>query len=242
LPWFINVLHTFGSDLKWNPHIHSICTAWWISFDHKQRISLHSKYIPYESLNARRKYNVINNIRIFLKQQHPDKCNTYKSLLSKLYKKERYIRCEPKITNLSIVIWYVSRYVYRPPLAQSRITHYDGNNVTIKYEHKQPKETRFTTFTGLEFIEHLARHIPNKYFHTVHYGWIFSSTHKQYFLELLIVILPNTIPRQKPCKLPAWFRERMIKSFGKDPLECPCCKTTLTLLQSFYTPYFPNTS
>jgi len=213
-----------------------ICTAWWISLNHSKRINVHDKFIPYTSLKSRRKYQVIHHFREFLKSQSQDTIDYYKPILAKVYKKERYIRCEPKITNLSIVIGYISRYIYRPPIAQSRITDYDGENITIQYEHKQPKETRTTTFTWNEFLWALARHIPEPYFHTVHYGWMFAPHCKFYYLDLIHLYCSNSVPRQLPPKLPSCYRQRMITSFWIDPLQCPCCKTNLTLQRISYNP------
>jgi hypothetical protein len=70
-----------------------------------------------------------------------------------------------KITN------YLGRYLYRPPIAESRITNYNQEDCTISitYQHKQPKETRHATIDVLEFIGNLFRHIPDKYFHMVQY-------------------------------------------------------------------------
>lgn len=111
-----------------------------------------------------------HQILLFLKNKSPADYDRYKLLLNQLYQKERYIRCEPKVSVITKVISYVARYFYRPPFSETRIESYDGEYLTFRYEHKQPKETRYTTFSAIEFILNVFRHLHDKHFASVRYG------------------------------------------------------------------------
>ena len=57
------VLHTFGSDLKFNPHFHVIVTAGGLSLDSKKWISAPQGFLmPEKGLKKRWKFNVIKSI------------------------------------------------------------------------------------------------------------------------------------------------------------------------------------
>ncbi|MEW6747073.1 MAG: transposase zinc-binding domain-containing protein, partial [Planctomycetota bacterium] len=45
LPGFMTVLHTFGSDLKWNPHLHMIVTAGGLRLDRERWVSAPRRYL-----------------------------------------------------------------------------------------------------------------------------------------------------------------------------------------------------
>lgn len=234
IPWFVSVLHTFWADIKRNCHIHMICTAWWISFDHSSVIKTTDTYLPYQMINKRRRYNVLSRLRSFFTSKHPQYLTWVNKFIDKLFQKERYVQCSKKLSTIRKTINYISRYFYRPPIWNSRIVWYDWTTIKIKYEHKQPKETRFKSLPVLDFLLSLIQQLPNRYSHGVRYWWIFSPKHKHFFLDL-IQLLTWAIP-SLPLFTPIWFRALMIHTFQKDPLLCSCCWITLSLKKVSYKP------
>lgn len=227
LPGFFSVIHTFWADTKRNPHIHTVCTTWWIHKDNWSRIELTDLFIPYKSLNSRRKYNLSHQILLFLKNKSPADYDRYKLLLNQLYQKERYIRCEPKVSVITKVISYVARYFYRPPFSETRIESYNGEYLTFRYEHKQPKETRYTTFSAIEFILNVFRHLHDKHFASVRYGWIFATACKKKYLQNLHLIVSFSNKSSKLPFIALTYRQRHYQSFWSDPLICPHCACSL---------------
>ncbi|PJE80135.1 hypothetical protein CI610_00901 [invertebrate metagenome] len=63
----------------------------------------------------------------------------------------------------------VSRYMMRPPIARSRLKHYDGNNVAFEYLDHKAKTYRKSTCAAEDFLEHLTQHIPDKDFPMIRY-------------------------------------------------------------------------
>ena len=63
IPGFYTVLHTFGSDLKFNQHFHVLITAGGLSLNKKKWIPAPKGFLmPEKGLKKRWKYNVINGI------------------------------------------------------------------------------------------------------------------------------------------------------------------------------------
>jgi hypothetical protein len=70
IPGMIAVLHTFGSDLKWNPHIHMVVTAGGLSLDGTRWVGGAKRYlVPAPLLATEWKLRVIEGIRRMHEQQ-----------------------------------------------------------------------------------------------------------------------------------------------------------------------------
>lgn len=64
-PGIVAVMHTFGSDLKWNPHIHILITEGGLSLNRARWIT--NEFIPWNMLRERWKFHVVNMLRPQLK-------------------------------------------------------------------------------------------------------------------------------------------------------------------------------
>lgn len=66
LPGNCSVIHTFGSQLNFNPHIHMLVTSGGLSNDRSRFIA--NSHIPWNMLKARWKYHVVTLLKPKLKQ------------------------------------------------------------------------------------------------------------------------------------------------------------------------------
>jgi hypothetical protein len=66
VPGIVMVMHTFGSDLKFNPHVHMLITEGGLSPDRTKW--LHNEFIPWAMLKARWKHHVVKALRPRLKE------------------------------------------------------------------------------------------------------------------------------------------------------------------------------
>ena len=69
---------------------------------------------------------------------------------------------------------YIGRYVKHPPIAESRITAYDGKQVIFWYKDTKSKRKITVKMDQFEFIRLLLSHIPEKNFKIVRYFAIYS--------------------------------------------------------------------
>lgn len=125
-PGFIMVLHTFGRDLKWNPHIHCLISEGGYSDDGFWRNISHFNYTYLR-----------NAFRTALLNEMEHKIgSSFKRVKAACYndhKKGFYVYAKPNKCNPNSVIKYIGRYLGRPVIATSRIDNYDGDNVTFHY-------------------------------------------------------------------------------------------------------------
>ncbi|XCN72196.1 MAG: transposase [Candidatus Electrothrix aestuarii] len=135
---------------------------------------------------------------------------------------------------------YIGRYMARPALAEHKITNYDGEEVTFWYiDHKT--EVKVTeAIPAKEFIQRLIDHIPLKGFKMVrHYG-LYSRRTKTIAIEILMDckrFIQKTFEFMKSDSRSLSWRERLVQSFGKDPLTCPNCKEKMFLWRIWHPDY-----
>lgn len=228
-PGFISVLHTFGRDLKWNPHIHMILCEDAVG---KSNIWKRFNHINYEGLRRSWQYCLLK----LMLELIPDP--SFKQLVDKLYTDHKngfYVNAPPIKHFSAQVINYIVRYAGRPVLAQSRIKHYDGKTVTFTYTPHGANVLVSETVDVLDFIGRLIIHIPDRNFKMIRYYGFYSNrhaAHKKYRLRRR-KLDASTVDFYK--RTYRSWRKRIGYSFGYDPMKCPC-GAYLVLIEIFIIP------
>ena len=131
IPGIIAVLHTFGADLKYNPHIHILVTAGGLYLDKIRWITDRRKYLlPEYGLKKRWKYRIISTIRQMLKEQKLNipllsaysTDSKIRKILNELWGKIWYVYIGKRLSNASYTIHYIGRYTKRPVISETRYT------------------------------------------------------------------------------------------------------------------------
>lgn len=151
-----------------------------------------------------------------------EKFKHLKNLVYKTSSKGFYVHA-PRIKsrNVKATVKYVIRYSGKPAMAQSRILDYDGEYITFWYDRHEDNKRIVEKIHAYEFIKRLIIHIYDKYFNVVRYYGLYAKKHK--FSDKLIHMLkPHVFNFRKQLKN---WRCRIILSFNKDPLDCPCGHT-----------------
>ena len=222
-PGFICVLHTFGRDLKWNPHIHCLISEGGLGNSGLWRNKTHFNYkLMRDSFQTA----LLNELQEHLGPSFKKvKASVYKNCENGFYIYAKPNKCKP-----ATVIKYIGRYLGRPVIATSRIDAYDGENVTFHYNRHEDETLVTETVPALEFIERLIRHIPEKHFKMIRYYGLYAR-HRDSDKNL-----NHAIAKEKYgiyLSFNKW-RECILGSFGYDPIKCPCCGTTMSFMELYY--------
>ena len=233
IPGIILVLHTFGKDLKWIPHIHCLVTEGassnvpncpendiWINFQH----------FDYEGFRKSFQYCLLKSMKEYLVNTlSPDDFITFKKLVNQLYKSYDngfYVRaCPFEGHNTDGAVKYLLRYFNRPAMAQSRILYYDGNYVVFYYQRHEDNMFVIEKVHVYDLIERLIIHIPDKHFKMLRYAGLYSSHKCVHFDKLLKKLSDSSIKIKKQF---ANWRARIELAFHYDPLICPFCNCSMT--------------
>ena len=220
---FIMVLHTFGRDLKWNPHIHCLISEGGYSDDGFWR---HVKHFNFNYLR--------NAFRTALLNEMEHKIGpSFKKIKAKCYNDHKqgfYVYAKPNLCDPKTVVKYIGRYLGRPVIATSRIDKYDGEMVTFHYHRHGDEKYIEETIPAIDFIKRLIRHIPEKHFKMIRYGGLYAR-HREIDSKLYRVISKS---KHHICRSFNQWRTAILSSFGYDPLKCPDCKHKMAFLELYY--------
>ncbi len=214
IPGIIAVLHTYGRDMKWNPHIHTIVTEGAMG---KNNVFKKFDFISYDALRKR-----FQKILLDLLEKEIGK-KDFKALKNFIYKKSNkgfYVYAEKKCSSSTeTMIEYAVRYTGKPAMAESRIIDYDGEFVTFWYQRHEDNKFVEEKIHVFEFFKRLIIHIPNENFKTVRYYGIYSKKHK--FHDKMIMLIKHQTHKLRD-SLNSW-RMMILKDFDIDPISCPKC-------------------
>lgn len=236
----ILVLHTFGSDLKFHPHLHVIVTGGGLSLDGQRWIALDPRFLmPHSGLKKRWRYNVVSMLREHNKKgllrfpataSYLKNMPCFNSLLNKLYTKYVwYVFIGASLVDPGPSIHYVGRYTKRAVLAEYRITFYDGKHIRFRYrDYAAGGKTSYKTLLVNTFIARLIRHIPDKHFPMIRHAGLFANRHKATYLSLCRAALNQKEKSLSKSAFPTW-QQRQTDYTGQDPFICPVCQSPLIL-------------
>ncbi len=222
-PGYIMVLHTFGRDLKWNPHIHCLISEGGYSDDGFWR---HVKHFNYNYLRNAFRTALLNDMESLIGP-------SFKTVKARCYSDHEhgfYVYAKPNLCDPKTVIKYIGRYLGRPVIATSRIDHYDGENVTFHYNRHEDDKYVVETIPAIDFIKRLIRHIPEKHYKMIRYGGLYAR-HRKIDNKLY-----RAIPRNKHHVYQSFnqWREAIFLSFGYDPLACSECGAKMMFLELYF--------
>ena len=222
-PGFICVLHTFGRDLKWNPHIHALISEGGSGNITPWRPVKHFDYTFLR--NAFRK--------VLLDKLTSKLGSSFKKIKNKIYHDHTqgfYVFAKPSLASPDHTIKYISRYLGRPVIATSRIDSYDGEYVTFHYTRHEDHKTVTEHIPALDFIKRLIVHIPEKHFKMLRYYGIYAKHHPQE-KRLRKAVSPE---KHRFFLRHSDWRNMILLSFGMDPLQCQKCGTSMLALEVYY--------
>ena len=221
-PGFIMVLHTFGRDLKWNPHIHCLISEGGYSDNGFWRRVKHFNYTYLRNAFCTALLNELESVI----------GPSFKKVKSQCYLEHKdgfYVYAKPNKCNPKSVIKYIGRYLGRPVIATSRIDKYDGEFVTFHYNRHEDDMYVEETIPALEFIEKLIQHIPDKHFKMIRYAGLYAR-HRAIDKHLV-----RAISHEKHSVFKDFnkWRHAILIAFGYDPLKCQC-GTTMLFLELYF--------
>ena len=158
LPLIISALHTYGRDIKFNPHIHLLvsCGGLLIKKDGSvgKKWKKHS-FFPYVMLHKRYKVLLVNILKKTILKYLQDHIEfsglscpfSLNNFFDHLLEINWYVHSSKELPSDKFTTTYICRYAKRPPIAESRILFYgklpDNKNtvfVTFCYKPRQDKE------------------------------------------------------------------------------------------------------
>ena len=216
-PGFFAFLHTFGRDLKWNPHIHILIAELKLGDNGSWKFW---KFFDYDALSKRFQKILLALLSKLLGKSF----SKLKNDLFRSYPNGFYVYAEPKkFKDIKSGVEYVTRYCGRVPISENRIINYDGHTVTFSYIDHKDNNYHEMSLSASDFILILLRHLLPYQFKIIRYYGFYKKKHLLHS-KMIPLIKPHSITFRKSLLK---YQSSILLSFHRDPYNCPKCDTKM---------------
>lgn len=174
---FTSILHTWGQNLMYHPHLHCIVPGGGLNSIGKWVSSPKKFFLPVKALSRKFRGKFLFYLKqakldFFGEQSYLSTPDNFNAFLSLLYKKEWYVYCKPPFKDAACVVEYLGRYTHRVAISNSRILNIENGNVCFKWrDYKDNNKWKVMTVSAAEFIRRFLIHIlPARFMKIRHYG------------------------------------------------------------------------
>ena len=178
---FTGILHTWGQNLMFHPHIHCIVPAGGLNALNKWIPSKKNFFLPVKVISRkfRGKYlalllNAFNNgaLKFFGDNKDLEHPSRFQNFLSPLYQKEWVVYCKPPFKTAATVVEYLGRYTHRIAISNHRILSAKDGNVSFKWrDYKDHNKWKVMTLSAHKFIRRFLLHVlPSRFMKIRHFG------------------------------------------------------------------------
>jgi hypothetical protein len=202
----IGVLHTWGRQLQFHPHLHFIVPGGGLRPDGlKWRSSRQPDWLlPQDAVAAALRQGMETALRASAPKLHaqvPDAA----------WREGWWVHFQPAGSGENVVK-YLARYVGRTAISDERILAADDHAVRFAYTDPPSGERRQCTLSAAEFLRRYLQHVLPPGQHRVRYfGWFHpAAKRKRALVETLLAVV--LVVRSKPDTPPPWH------------LRCPHCE------------------
>lgn len=223
---FFSILHTWGQNLMYHPHIHCVVTGGGLTeigkwVEKEQDFFIPAKVISRKFRGKFLSYMKEEKLDFYGNNKDLENPVIYDNLISQTYKKDWVVYCKEPFKNANCVIQYLGRYTHRVAISNERIMKVGDGMVTFKWrDYKDNNKMKEMTVTIQEFIRRFSLHILPPYFMKIrYYGIIGNRGKKKKLLKCKMLTRTRIITKEK---LPAL--ELLKQTLGKDFNLCPVCQ------------------
>ncbi len=239
-PGIMSVLHTWGQQLSFHPHIHCIVSGGGITTDNQWKEAKKNAYLflfPVKAMSIVYRAKFLMGLEQMIAKDEvvlPENTDS-KRLFNLLYQKDWVVYAKAPFGSPHAVIEYLGRYTHKVAISNHRISSINDAQGTVTFDYKDYADDgkqKQMTLTCSEFIRRFEKHIlPERFTKIRTYGYLANRNRQQRINEVLRKMkLPL---HQGLVKIP--LQTRMLEQFGIEMEQCPCCKSnTLKLVSVFY--------
>jgi hypothetical protein len=242
-PGILTVLHTWGQQLSFHPHLHCIVSGGGMA-DTKNKLlwknatgNKNNFLFPVKAMACVYRAKYLQQLKKMIagnKVTVPPQTDM-QHIIQSLYNKDWVVYAKKPFGGPQQVIDYLSRYTHKVAITNQRIKAVDDSthNVTFDYKDYTANGTqKQMQLTAREFIRRFEQHILPKYFTKIRsYGYLCNRNRKLHISTILKHLkLP---PHPEKIKIP--WQARLMERYHIQYNLCPHCQQqTLLLIGSTY--------
>jgi hypothetical protein len=233
---FLAVLHTWGQNLLFHPHLHCVVPGGGISPDHKRWIVCRPGFFLSVRVLSRLFRRLFleylqaafdqGTLQFFSSLDRLRDPQAFAQYLAPLGQAEWVVYAKPPFGGPEQVLNYLGRYTHRVAISNNRLLNIDQGKITFCWkDYRDHDQQKTMTLEAEEFIRRFLLHVlPDGFQRIRHYGFL-GHCHRQAKLalcrRLLGVVLTLTGVVQLEGKPD--YHDVYEKLTGKSLRECPVC-------------------
>jgi hypothetical protein len=233
---FLAILHSWGQNLLFHPHLHCVVPGGGISADGKRWIACRPGFfLPVRVLSRLFRRLFLEHLQaafdtgklqFFSSLERLRDPKAFAAYLSSLRQTEWVVYAKPPFGGPEQVLNYLGRYTHRVALSNNRLLNIDHGQIAFRWkDYRDHGQQKTMTLEADEFIRRFLLHVlPDGFQRIRHYGFLghrFRQAKLALCRQLLGVALVLTgvvTRRDKPD-----YRDLYEKLTGKSLRECPVC-------------------
>lgn len=239
-PGIISVLHTWGQQLSFHPHIHCIVSGGGIASDNSWKTATKNEHhflFPVKAMSIVYRAKFLQALKLMIAKGEvilPDNTDVAQ-LFNLLYQQDWVVFAKAPFGGPHAVIEYLGRYTHKVAISNHRIQSINDDDDTVTFCYKDYADCgkqKSMTITAAEFIRRFQQHILPGWFTKIRtYGYLGNRGRRQRVNEVLQKMKLPLHKELVKISLPMYLLEK----YGIDTTECPSCKNkTLQLSYVFY--------
>lgn len=240
VPGIIAVLHTWGQQLSFHPHLHCIVSGggickqtgvWKPAVKNNQGIlfAVKAMSLVYKGIFLEQLQRIMNAGQVTLADSAMQP-----ALFNQLYQKDWVVYAKAPFAGPHAVMEYLGRYTHKVAISNHRINEVDNDAKTVSFAYKDYADDNTQKQMTLgcdEFIRRFAQHIlPRRFTKIRTYGYLANRNRHQ---RINAILQQMKVPQHKGL-VKVCIDFKLKERFGINMYECPCCKQiTLELLKVY---------
>jgi hypothetical protein len=219
------VLHTWGQQLSFHPHLHCIVSGGGVDANNKWVAAKrkNDKFLfPVPAMKPVFKAILLKGLRLLIqKGQLQIKGVDAKKIIEEAGYKKWKVHAQSPFGNVASVVEYLGRYTHKIAITTHRIISISEDSVRFKYkDYADGDRQKEMTVSIREFLRRFELHIlPKRFVKIRHYGLL--QNHGK--TKRLNVIRQQLSLGPLPVKVQVPVSQRMLEKYGKDITLCPKC-------------------
>ena len=213
----LSILHTWGQNLHYHPHIHMLVPAGGMSEDNMEWVRSGKKFFaPVKVLSRVFRGKFIQMMEDLMAN---GKINAdLPALKSRLYRKDWVVYSKNSFAGPAQILNYLGRYTHRIAISDSRIVTHQNGKVSFRWKDYRNKACWKTMqLDTLEFMRRFLLHVLPCNFYKIRYYGILSLACRKQTLRLCLPLVHHKL-KSFPSALPLEFNPEMSMKM------CPVCQ------------------
>jgi Putative transposase/Transposase zinc-binding domain len=228
---FFAVLHTWGQNLHFHPHLHCVVPGGGLAMDHDRWIrgrrrfllpvKVLSRFFRRVFLQGLEKAHAAGQLQFFGKLESLRDPHAFARYLAPLRQSEWVVYAKAPFGGPQHVLQYLGRYTHRVAISNPRLLALEDGLVSFQWKDYRDGQQKVMTVAAEEFIRRFMQHALPSGFQRIRYYGFLANCHRAAKLDLCRRLLATAgsdlLPHLDQC------REFLAALTGRNSQCCPQC-------------------